>query len=177
MIFPAANAIYRRETYDNYPGARAILQVVYEGLQLPMDLALRVELRWLRENPALAGSGGDDPLAVRFHAGAQQRRAAAGRRPADEDQERRRHRRRLHGRRHRLCHAPAGIEVMLIDRDQEAADKGKAHIHKMMTDQINKGRAKAAERDALLARITPPPITPRSRTATSWSKRCSRIAR
>ena len=46
MTFPAANAIYRRETYDNYPAARAILQVVYEGLQLPMDTALRVESRW-----------------------------------------------------------------------------------------------------------------------------------
>ena len=46
MTFPAANAIYRRETYDNYPAARAILQVVYEGLQLPIDTALRVELRW-----------------------------------------------------------------------------------------------------------------------------------
>src|SRR5215475_11508252 len=44
--FPPANAIYRRETYDNYPAARAILQVVYEGLQLPIDLALRVESRW-----------------------------------------------------------------------------------------------------------------------------------
>ena len=46
MTFPAANAIYRRETYDNYPAARAILQVVYEGLQLPFDTALRVESRW-----------------------------------------------------------------------------------------------------------------------------------
>src|SRR5262245_56221454 len=46
MVFPPANAIYRRETYDNYPAARAILQCVYEGLQLPMDLALRVESRW-----------------------------------------------------------------------------------------------------------------------------------
>ena len=46
MMFPAANAIYRRETYDNYPAARAILQVVYEGLQLPMDQALRVESRY-----------------------------------------------------------------------------------------------------------------------------------
>ena len=45
MTFPAANAIYRRETYDNYPAARAIMQVVYEGLQLPMDLALTVESR------------------------------------------------------------------------------------------------------------------------------------
>ena len=46
MVFPAANALYRRETYDNYPAARAILQVVYEGLQLPMDQALRVESRY-----------------------------------------------------------------------------------------------------------------------------------
>ena len=46
MTFPPANAIYRRETYDNYPAARAIMQVVYEGLQLPIDLALRVESRW-----------------------------------------------------------------------------------------------------------------------------------
>src|SRR5215470_2210252 len=46
QVFPAANAIYRRETFDNYPAARAIMQVVYEGLQLPMDLALRVESRW-----------------------------------------------------------------------------------------------------------------------------------
>jgi 3-hydroxyacyl-CoA dehydrogenase/enoyl-CoA hydratase/3-hydroxybutyryl-CoA epimerase len=27
MIWPPANAIYRRETYDNYPAAKAILQV------------------------------------------------------------------------------------------------------------------------------------------------------
>src|SRR6201996_3449471 len=46
MTFPAANAIYPPETYDNYPAARAILQVVYEGLQVDMDTALRVESRW-----------------------------------------------------------------------------------------------------------------------------------
>jgi 3-hydroxyacyl-CoA dehydrogenase/enoyl-CoA hydratase/3-hydroxybutyryl-CoA epimerase len=45
MTFPAANAIYRRETYDNYPAARAILQVVYEGLLLPFDRALTIESR------------------------------------------------------------------------------------------------------------------------------------
>src|SRR5581483_10196388 len=51
--------------------------------------------------------------------------------------------------------ARAGMQVVLIDRDQESADKGKAHSHKLMSDQINRGRATAAERDALLARITP----------------------
>ena len=27
MMFPAGNAIYRRETYDNYPAARAIMSL------------------------------------------------------------------------------------------------------------------------------------------------------
>ncbi|MBA4224981.1 MAG: 3-hydroxyacyl-CoA dehydrogenase, partial [Methylobacterium sp.] len=49
--------------------------------------------------------------------------------------------------------ANAGIEVVLVDRDIEAAEKGKAYSHKLVTDQITKGRAKTADRDALLARI------------------------
>ena len=115
MTFPAANAIYRRETYDNYPGARAIMHVVYEGLQLPMDLALRVEFALVRQDPALAGGGGHDPHAVCFHAGAQQRRAPAEKRAGREAQDHRRHRRGLHGRRHRLCHR-AGRAQRRIDR-------------------------------------------------------------
>src|SRR5262249_23258906 len=46
MIWPAANAIYRKETQDNYPGVKALLHAVFEGLQLPMDQALTVESRW-----------------------------------------------------------------------------------------------------------------------------------
>jgi 3-hydroxyacyl-CoA dehydrogenase/enoyl-CoA hydratase/3-hydroxybutyryl-CoA epimerase len=49
--------------------------------------------------------------------------------------------------------AAAGLDVVLIDRDQEAADKGKAGVHKALTDRVNKGRMKAGERDELLARI------------------------
>src|SRR5665213_2264977 len=49
MMFPAGNAIFRRETYDNYPAARAIMSCVYEGLQLPIDAALRVESRYFTQ--------------------------------------------------------------------------------------------------------------------------------
>jgi 3-hydroxyacyl-CoA dehydrogenase / enoyl-CoA hydratase / 3-hydroxybutyryl-CoA epimerase len=45
--------------------------------------------------------------------------------------------------------------VVLVDRDMEAAEKGKAYSHKLMSDQVMKGRAKSADRDALLDRITP----------------------
>ena len=61
--------------------------------------ARRVAL--VRQDFALAGSGGDDPLAVRLDAGSQQGRAAPAERAADVAEKNRRGRRRLHGRWHR----------------------------------------------------------------------------
>ena len=49
MMFPAGNAIYRRDTFDNYPALRAIMSCLYEGLQLPIDAALRVESRYFAQ--------------------------------------------------------------------------------------------------------------------------------
>ncbi|MCC2107341.1 MAG: enoyl-CoA hydratase/isomerase family protein, partial [Hyphomicrobiales bacterium] len=49
MVWPPANAIYRKETYDNYPAVKAILKCVYEGLQLPIDQALTVETRYFAQ--------------------------------------------------------------------------------------------------------------------------------
>jgi 3-hydroxyacyl-CoA dehydrogenase / enoyl-CoA hydratase / 3-hydroxybutyryl-CoA epimerase len=51
--------------------------------------------------------------------------------------------------------ANAGLDVVLVDRDQESADKGKAYSDKLISSQIAKGRAKTADKEALLARITP----------------------
>ncbi len=157
MVWPAANALYRRETYDNYPAARAIIQVVYEGLQLPMDQALRVESRYfakiLRSPEAAAmirslfvsmqelNKGARRPAAVPARPIKKVGVLGAG----------------FMGAGVAYVSALAGIDVVLIDRDQETADKGKAHSQKLMTDQVNKGRATAADRDAVLARITATP--------------------
>ena len=74
--------------------------------------------------------------------------------------------------------ARAGIDVVLIDRDQESADKGKAHAQSVIEEQIKKGRASERDRDAIaVASSRRPPITPRSPTATSSSRPCSRTAR
>jgi len=155
MTFPPANAIYRRETYDNYPAARAIMQVVYEGLLLPMDLALRVESRWfakiLRSPEAAAmirslfvsmqdlNKGARRPENIPAATLKKIGIIGAG----------------FMGAGIAYVTAQAGLDVVLIDRDQETADKGKAHSQKLITEQINKGRAKTADRDALLAHITP----------------------
>jgi 3-hydroxyacyl-CoA dehydrogenase / enoyl-CoA hydratase / 3-hydroxybutyryl-CoA epimerase len=44
---------------------------------------------------------------------------------------------------------------VLVDRDQASADKGKAYSDKLISSQIAKGRAKTADKEALLARIKP----------------------
>jgi 3-hydroxyacyl-CoA dehydrogenase/enoyl-CoA hydratase/3-hydroxybutyryl-CoA epimerase len=153
MVFTPANAIYRRETYDNYPAARAILQVVYEGLQLPMDQALRVESRWFAKilrSPEAAAM-------IRTLFVSMQELNKGARRPANVPPN------QLKtigvigagfmGGAIAYVSALAGLNVVLIDRDPETAEKGKAHSQKLVTDQINRGRATTADRDALLARI------------------------
>jgi 3-hydroxyacyl-CoA dehydrogenase/enoyl-CoA hydratase/3-hydroxybutyryl-CoA epimerase len=155
MVWPAANAIYRRETYDNYPAAKAILHAVYEGLQLPMDLALRVESRWfakiLRSPEAAAmirtlflsmgelNKGARRPAAVPRATISRIGVLGAG----------------FMGAGIAYVSAGAGIDVVLIDRDQAAADKGKATCDKLISSQVLKGRAKGADKEALLAHITP----------------------
>jgi 3-hydroxyacyl-CoA dehydrogenase / enoyl-CoA hydratase / 3-hydroxybutyryl-CoA epimerase len=155
MTFPAANAIYRRETYDNYPAARAILQVVYEGLQLPMDVALRVESRWFAKilrSPEAAAM-------IRSLFVSMQELNKGARRPANVPPSVLKKigvvGAGFMGAGIAQVSAAAGLQVVLIDRDQETADKGKAALHKALSDRVMKGRMKGADRDALLANITP----------------------
>ena len=155
MVFTPANALYRRETHDNYPAGRAILQVVYEGLQLPFDLALRVESRWfakiLRSPEAAAmirslfismqeiNKGARRPAAVPAKKFKTIGVLGAG----------------FMGAGIAYVSALAGLDVVLIDRDPETAAKGKAHSEKLMNEQVTRGRATPEARDAVLARITP----------------------
>jgi 3-hydroxyacyl-CoA dehydrogenase/enoyl-CoA hydratase/3-hydroxybutyryl-CoA epimerase len=153
MVWPAANAIYRRETHDNYPAAKAILHSVYEGLQLPFDLALRVESRWfakiLRSPEAAAmirtlfismgelNKGARRPASVPANAIKRVGILGAG----------------FMGAGIAYVTASAGMDVVLIDQDQAAADKGKEICAALISAQIVKGRAKTADKEALLSRI------------------------
>jgi len=155
MTFTPANAIYRRETYDNYPAARAIMQVVYEGLQLDMDTALRVESRWFAKilrSPEAAAM-------IRTLFVSMQELNKGARRPPKEPASQLKKigivGAGFMGAGIAQVTAAAGLSVVLIDRDQETADKGKAGVHKSLTDRVNKGRMKSAERDVLLEKITP----------------------
>ncbi len=153
QFWPAANAIYRRETYDNYPAARAMLQAVYEGLQLPMDQALTVESRWF----AHVLQSREAEAMIRSLFVSMQELNKGARRPAGVAPSRIKKVGVLGagfmGAGIAYVTAKAGIDVVLIDRDQEAADKGKAHSDDLISKAIKRGRAKPEDKDALLARI------------------------
>jgi 3-hydroxyacyl-CoA dehydrogenase/enoyl-CoA hydratase/3-hydroxybutyryl-CoA epimerase len=153
QLFPPANAILRRETYDNYPAARAILQCVYEGLQLPMDAALRVESRWfskiLRSKEAAAMIRSLFVSMGELNKGA--RRPANV--PPTKVQKLAIIGAGFMGASVGYVSALAGIDVTLIDRDQASADKGKAHAKSVVDGLIQKGRMKQDKADAVLARI------------------------
>jgi 3-hydroxyacyl-CoA dehydrogenase/enoyl-CoA hydratase/3-hydroxybutyryl-CoA epimerase len=51
--------------------------------------------------------------------------------------------------------ARAGIEVVLVDTTQEAAERGKAHAQALLDEAVKKGRSTPEKAAALLARITP----------------------
>ncbi|MGB0956760.1 MAG: 3-hydroxyacyl-CoA dehydrogenase NAD-binding domain-containing protein, partial [Panacagrimonas sp.] len=50
--------------------------------------------------------------------------------------------------------AKVGMDVILIDTSQEAADKGKDYSAKLLDKQVKRGRMLPADRDAVLNRIT-----------------------
>ncbi|MHC1948604.1 enoyl-CoA hydratase/isomerase family protein [Bradyrhizobium sp. UFLA06-06] len=154
QMFPAGNAIYRRETYDNYPAARAIMSCVYEGLQLPIDAALRVESRYftkvLRSKEAAA--------MIRSLFLSMQELNKGARRPAGVPPTKVRKLAVIGagfmGASVGYVSAQAGIDVVLVDRDQESADKGKGHAKAVVDGLIAKGRMKQDAADAILARIS-----------------------
>ena len=157
QFFPPANAILRRETYDNYPAARAILQCVYEGLQVPMDTALRIESRWfskiLRSKEAAA------MIRSLFVSMGELNKGA--RRPQNVPETKIKKLAVIGagfmGASVGYVSALAGIDVVLIDRDQDSADKGKGLAKTVVDAAVAKGRMKQADGDAVLARITATP--------------------
>ncbi|WP_306120010.1 MULTISPECIES: 3-hydroxyacyl-CoA dehydrogenase NAD-binding domain-containing protein [unclassified Roseitalea] len=154
-VWPAASAILRRETHMNYPAAEAILKCVYEGLLVPFDTALRIEQRYLAE---ILQTKEAKAMMRSLFVSLQELNKGA-RRPADVKPSRFKKigvvGAGFMGAGIAFVTAKAGIPVVLIDREQEAADKGKAHSAELMKKAMQKGRATQDDADKLLSLITP----------------------
>ena len=153
MTWAPANAIYRKETHDNYPAAKAILHCVYEGLQLSIDGGLLVEARWftriLRTKEAAAMIRSLFISMGELNKGLRRPKDA----PATALKKIGVIGAGLMGAGIANAAASVGLSVVLVDRSQDAADTGKAKIAKILGDQVAKGRLAGGDRDALLARI------------------------
>ncbi|MER8440734.1 3-hydroxyacyl-CoA dehydrogenase NAD-binding domain-containing protein [Mesorhizobium sp. M1312] len=154
-LWPPAIAILRRETYGNYPAAAAILKCVYEGLLVPFDTALRIEQRYFTEIMQTREAA----AMIRSLFVSLQELNKGARRPAGVPETKFKKIGVLGagfmGAGIAYVTAKAGIAVVLLDRDMEAAAKGKAHSDSLISDQVRKGRAKPEDKDRLLSLITP----------------------
>ncbi len=156
-LWPAATAILRRETSGNYPAALAILKSVYEGLLVPFDTGLKIEQRYFTEILQTTEAG----MMIRSLFVSLQELNKGARRPVEEKPTKFKKigviGAGFMGAGIAYVTAKAGIPVVLIDRDQESADKGKAHTADLIIKEMQKGRATEADKETLLSLITATP--------------------
>ena len=157
MNFVGANAMVNGKTKGAFPAAKAMLSAVYEGALVPFDTALKIEARWFT-NILMNPSSGAMIRSLFLNKEALEKGAV---RPKDVPDQRVKKLGVLGagmmGAGIALVSAQAGIEVVLIDRDQAAADKGKSYAASYMDKGIARKKATEEKKEALLAKITATP--------------------
>ncbi|KMK66020.1 3-hydroxyacyl-CoA dehydrogenase NAD-binding domain-containing protein [Puniceibacterium sp. IMCC21224] len=153
MTFVGASAMVNGKTQGVYPAAKALLSAVYEGAMVPFDTALRIEARWF-VNVLMNPSSSAMIRSLFINKGALEKGAV---RPADVADQRVKKvgilGAGMMGAGIALVSAQAGIDVVLLDQKQEAADRGKAYAADYMDKGIARKKATPEKKDALLSRI------------------------
>ncbi len=153
MTFVGASAMVHGKTMGVYPAAKALLSAAYEGAMVPFDTALKIEARWFTNvllNPSSANmirslfinkealeKGAVRPQGVDDQSVKKVGIIGAG----------------MMGAGIALVSALAGIEVVLIDSKQEAADKGKAYTTAYMDKGIARKKATEETKEKVLGLI------------------------
>ena len=153
MTFVGASAMVHGKTKGVYPAAKAMLSAVYEGAQVPFDTALKIEARWFT-NVLMDPSSSAMIRSLFINKEALEKGAN---RPDVADQTVKKVGvlgAGMMGAGIALVSAQAGIEVVLLDRDQAAADKGKDYTASYADKGIKRGKATPEKKEALLSRIT-----------------------
>ncbi len=153
MTFVGASAMVNGSTKGVMPAPKALLSAVYEGALVPFDTALRIEARWFTHVVMDPTSG----AMIRSLFLNKQALEKGARRPDVPDQTVRKVGilgAGMMGAGIALVSAQAGIEVVLIDRDQEAAERGRAYTEGYMDKGIARRKTTPEQKEAALSRIT-----------------------
>ena len=155
MIWAAASSSLRKMSYGNYPAQKAILSALYEGVQDPIDAGLRIEARQMTKVIM-------DPVSknmVRSLFVNMQALNKGARRPKDFEKYDVKKvgilGAGLMGAGIAYVTAKAGIEVILIDQNQEGADKGKDYSVKLLDKALSRKKTTEEKKEKLLGLITP----------------------
>ncbi len=155
QVFVMGNAMLRKQSYGNYPAQINIMKSVYEGLQVPMDAALRIESRYFARTMLTPQAKG----MVRTLFGSMDALGKGAARPKIEAKFAPKKVAVLGagmmGAGIAYVQAMAGIATVLIDVSQEAADKGLAYSKGLLEKAVKRGRMAQAKADSVLALITP----------------------
>ncbi len=154
MTFVGASAMVNGKTQGVYPAAKALLSAVYEGALVPFDTALKIEARWFTHVLMTPSSG----AMIRSLFINKEALEKGANRPQVGDEKVRKLGvlgAGMMGAGIAYVAANAGIEVVLIDAKQEAAEKGKAHAEGILDKGMKRGKVSEAKRAEVLGRITP----------------------
>lgn len=152
MTFVGASAMVQGRTQGAFPAPKALLSAVYEGALVPFDTALRIEARWFTNilmNPSSSAM-------IRSLFINKEALEKGANRPDAPDQRVRKLGvlgAGMMGAGIALVAAQAGIEVVLIDQNQEAAERGRSHAADYMDEGIKRGKATEELKAEVLGRI------------------------
>ncbi len=155
QVFSIGPSMASAKSFGNYPAVTHIMSSVFEGGLLDFDAASAVESRYFAAcvvSPASKNiintlwyqlnaikKGASRPPGVAASKVVKLGILGAG----------------MMGAGIAYVSAKAGIDVVLLDSTQEAAERGKAYSQGLLDKAVKKGRSTAEKRDALLAKITP----------------------
>ena len=155
QVATMSNAMLHAKTYGNYPAQKNILSCVYEGSQVPIDAALRIETRYFintQQRP-------EAKAMIRSLFLSTQALSKGASRPAGFDKYELNKvaviGAGLMGAGIAYEQARAGIETVLVDISVENAEKGKDYARRLVEKQVSRGKMSQDKGDALLARIHP----------------------
>jgi len=153
MTFVGASAMIHGKTKGVYPAAKALLSAVYEGALVDFDTALKIEARWFVSillNPSSSAM-------IRSLFLNKEALEKGANRPAVPDQTVKKlgiMGAGMMGAGIAYVAANAGIEVVLIDQKQDAADTGKGHAESLLDKGVKRGKVTAEKKAEVLGRIT-----------------------
>ncbi|MDQ1849359.1 3-hydroxyacyl-CoA dehydrogenase NAD-binding domain-containing protein [Gemmobacter fulvus] len=153
MTFVGASAMVHGKTMGVYPAAKALLAAVYEGALVPFDTALKIEARQFTSVLMNPSSG----AMIRSLFINKEALEKGANRPKVADQTVRKLGvigAGMMGAGIAYVAANAGIEVVLIDAAQDAADRGRAYSEGLLDKGIQRRKVTPEKKAEVLARIT-----------------------